>query len=485
MKIMKMNYLLYLLFAFAGSACSKNSINNNTGNNNGGDDTTGVTKVDVWQTSGDKIRLLQKTATLSMKAGISNTGNLPQININTNETYQTIEGFGAALTWSSAYVLNHNLPADARTQLLNDLFTKNGIGIGYIRLTIGASDFSPGDYSYDDHPGDTLMQQFSLDKERTDLLPVLKEVVSVNPNIKIVASPWSPPAWMKTSNSMEGGHLLEKYYDAYARYFVKYIQEMKTEGIMIDAITIQNEPLYGTAAYPCMFMYANEQKEFIRDHLGPLFKQNNINTKIILYDHNWDVPLYGDTILNDADAAQYVAGTAFHAYAGEVTAMGQLHNLHPDKDLFFTELSGGGWAPNFADNLKWFTENLTIGAARTWSKIVLLWNLALDENNGPKNNGCQDCRGVVTVASNGTVTKNEEYYILGHAGKFLQPGAKRCSSTDVGQDIHNVVFINPDNSKVLIAVNTSNTGKPVFVSENGKAFSTTLIPGDIYTFYWK
>lgn len=384
-------------------------------------------------------------------------------------------------------MLNKNLNAANRTALLKELFSKTGIGVDNIRICIGASDFSyTGDYSYNNTNGDTLMNTFSIDMEKANLLPILKEIVEINPQIRILASPWSPPAWIKTSNSMEGGHLKPKYYRAYARYFVKYIKAMKTEGINIDAVTCQNEPLYGSVNYPCMFMFAPEQRDFIRDHLGPLFKQNNINAKIILYDHNWDRPLYADTILQDTAARQYVAGTGFHAYGGTVEAMNRLHALQPDKDLYFTEQSGGNWAPDFSDNLKWFTENLIIGTTRCWSKNVLLWNLALDENHGPQNHGCSDCRGVVTVASNGTITRNEEYYILGHAGKFVQQNARRCYSYDMpSQNIRDVAFLNPDQSRVLLLMNTSLATKSIVVKEKTRACTVEIQPNAVYSMYWK
>ena len=481
---MKKHYLIR--FAVICFACSQFTCSKKTSGTGGNPPPpTNGPAVDVWQTNGDKSNLLVKITTKNFVTPASTIPTLQEVEINTTQTYQPIDGFGAALTGSSAYVINRYLSPASRTQLLQDLFTKNGIGIDYIRLTIGASDFSLSDFSYDDTAGDTLMTAFSIGAENADLLPVLKEIIAINPNIKIMASPWSPPAWMKTNNSMKGGSLQPEYYHAYARYFVKYIQAMKTEGINIDAITIQNEPLYGAATYPCMYMFATEQRDFIKDHLGPMFAQNAITTKIMLYDHNWDKPLYGDTILQNATAKQYVAGTAFHAYGGSVDAMTTLHNLHPDKDLFFTEISGGGWAPNFSDNIKWFTENIIIGTTRNWSRNALLWNMALDQNDGPKNNGCSNCRGVVTVNANGAIIRNEEYYVLGQAGKFTKQGAQRCSSSDISaQGIKNVAFLNTDGSKVLIAMNTTAALKSFRIKDGNNTLNYDLQPNAIYTFYW-
>jgi glucosylceramidase len=469
---------LCVLLIFSGcifSACTSNDAGNKP--------VSAGRSIGIWQTRGDKSKLLAKPEGIEFNK--SDTAGII-IKIDTAQQLQTIDGFGAALTGSSAYVLNRHLKPAARTALLKELFTKDGIGIDYIRLTIGASDFSLRDFSYDDTPGDTLINNFSLDVEKADLLPVLKEIIAIHPSIKIMASPWSPPAWMKTNNSMKGGHLETKYYRAYARYFVKYIQAMKKEGIVIDAITIQNEPLYGSATYPCMFMFAPEQRDFIRYHLGPLFRENSINTKIILYDHNWDRPLYGDTVLKEPAAAQYVDGTAFHAYGGDVSAMGQLRNLHPGKNVYFTEISGGGWASDWGDNLDWFTDNVIIGTTRHGSKNALLWNLALDENDGPKNNGCPNCRGVVTVSTAGVVTRNEEYYILGHAGKCIQQGAKFCESDDLSaHGIKNAAYINPDGSKVFLVLNKDTSYKKIIVNIGAHSFNYSLDPRSVYTFYWK
>lgn len=437
----------------------------------------------VWQTRGDKSVLLSKIADLPYEEA---TGTVGIIQVNPGTVFQSIDGFGAALSGSSAYVFNKYLVASARSQLFTELFTKEGIGIDYIRVTMGASDFSLKNFSYNETPDDTLMLNFSIAEEMSDVIPMLKEIVAKNPSIKIMATPWSPPAWMKTNNSLIGGQLLPRYYHAYARYFVKYIEAMKAQGIVIDAVSVQNEPLHGTANYPCMYMFAREQREFIGDHLGPMFVANKISTRIIAYDHNWDKPLYADTVLQDAKAAQFIAGTAFHAYAGDVSAMSTLRSRHPSKNIYFTEISGGRWAPNFSDNLKWYLENIIIGTTRNWSKNALFWNLALDENDGPKNNGCTNCRGVVTVSSGGVITKNEEYYAIGHAGRFVQPGAKRCESSDISsQQIKNVAFINPDGGKVLVVVNLSSTSKKVGFGSESKSFAYTLDGNAVYTFTWK
>jgi glucosylceramidase len=410
------------------------------------------------------------------------SGDSGSIAISFNQKNQLMDGVGAALTGSSAIVFKHNLKADKRRLLFEELFTPKGIGMEYVRLTIGASDFSRRSFSYCDEVDSTLAK-FSLAEDELEVIPIMKEILAVNPKVKIMASPWSPPGWMKTSNSMVGGSLKRDCYDVYARYLIKYVVEMRKRGISIDAITVQNEPEYGTAKYPCMLMSAEEQKVFVRDYLGPKLKAQKEKLKIILFDHNCDNPSYPISILNDKQARQYIAGSGFHHYAGNVDALCTVHNAHPDKDLYFTEQSGGGWAPNFSDNVQWYTGHLMVGAMRCWSKNLLLWNLALDENDGPKNNGCPNCWGIVRVKTDGTVERNAEYYSLGHYGRFVRQGAARVTS-DAGR-VDNVAFVNPNGEKVVIAANRSDKPQQVTFTFGGKMVRHTFEPHEVSTFVWK
>jgi glucosylceramidase len=268
---------------------------------------------------------------------------------------------------------------------------------------------------------------------------------------------------------------------------VKYIQEMAAEGIPVDAVTPQNEPLYWTAGYPCMEMQPGEQLAFIRDYLGPRLATAGISTKIIIYDHNWDNTQYAISILNDSAAKNFIAGSAFHAYAGDVSAMSTVHYAHPGKDLYFTEISGGTWATDFADNLMWNMRNIFIGTMQNWSRTALLWNLVLDENYGPQNNGCPNCRGVVTF-NTGTlqVLRNVEYYSIGHFSKFVRPGAVRIAAP-IPQDLSNmgvVAFLNMDGSKVLIACNYADAFGTFTVRHNDTYFSYSVPPESVATLVW-
>lgn len=448
----------------------------------------GIDKARVWVTSGAGNRLLSPGQDIAIFEGIETS--FPAIDIDFANRMQEMDGFGAALTGSSAWLINRQMGAVQRSQLLTDLFhPENGIGISYLRLPMGASDFSLGNYTYNDLPaGNTDPNQllFSIEPDRADIIPILKEILAISPDIKIMGSPWSAPAWMKSNSALGGGSLKPEWYGAYALYFVKFIRAYQNEGIRIDAITVQNEPLHTTSGYPSMRMEAAEQNVFVRDYLGPLFEAEGIDTKIIIYDHNWDQPGYPIQILNDSVTRNFVTGSAFHAYGGDVSAMSQVHAAHPDKGLYFTEISGGGWATNFSDNLNWKMSNIFIGTANNWSKNALLWNLALDSDGGPKNGGCQDCRGVVTILANGGVEKNVEYYALAHMSKFVKPGARRVKSTAFpsAERLESVAFLNADGSKVLVVLNSGHASTTFSVKFDGHRFDYALAERSVATIVW-
>jgi len=437
--------------------------------------------ISYWITKGDQSALLQKqTAALYFSA----TGSSSGIEVDSAQTFQTVDGFGYSLTGGSAYLINHLPPAE-KASLLQELFGsgENSIGVSYLRISIGASDLSAEVFSYDDLPAgqtDINLEQFSLSKDTVDLIPLLKQILAINPAIKILGSPWSPPVWMKDNGSSKGGSLLPQYYDVYARYFVKYIQAMKANGITIDAITPQNEPLH-PGNNPSMLMTAAQQKDFIKNNLGPAFQSAGINTKIIVYDHNCDRPDYPLEILNDAAARAFVDGSAFHLYAGDISALSTLHNAYPDKNVYFTEQWTGA-NESFAGDLKWHLKNVIIGSMRNWSKVALEWNLASDPSYNPHTpGGCTECKGAITVGA--TLTRNVSYYIVAHASKFVPPGSVRISST-VNGDLSNVAFLTPQGKKVLIVENDGNTDAVVSIKYKGQIANTSLAAGAVGTYVW-
>ena len=437
--------------------------------------------VDFWLTQADQT-VLFKRQLVPLTWSTASSSNA--VEVDTTQTYQTIDGFGYTLTGGSASLIN-TLPPAMKDEVLNELFRYDStfIGVSYLRISIGASDLSATTFTYDDMPAgqtDVNLTQFSIDKEKQDLIPVLKKIIAINPSIKILGSPWSAPVWMKTNGNFVGGSLKPEYYAAYAQYFVKYIQAMKAEGITIDAITPQNEPLHG-GNNPSMVMQPTEQADFIKNHLGPAFRTANITTKIIVYDHNADRPDYPLTILNDATAKQFVDGSAFHLYGGPITALTQVHDAHPDKNVYFTEQWTGG-PGNFAGDLKWHVQNLIIGATRNWSRNVLEWNLAADPTYQPHTpGGCSTCMGALTIGAG--VTRNVSYYIIAHAAKFARPGSVRIASSQT-TTLSTVAFKNPEGKKVLIVLNTGANAEVFSIKFNNKTVSTSLNAGAVGTYIW-
>lgn len=407
------------------------------------------------------------------------------INVAAGTTYQSMDGFGYTLTGGSATLINNMSPA-AKDALIEELFGQgeNSIGVSFLRISVGASDLDPAVFSYNDLPSgqtDVALNNFSIAPDLANLIPILVKIKQVNPNVKILASPWSAPTWMKTNQATVGGELATAYYQTYANYFVKYIQAMQANGITIDAITIQNEP-ENPYNNPSMVMTAQHQINFIKNNLGPAFQSNGITTKIITFDHNLDHPEYPIAILNDAAAKPFIDGSAFHLYAGQIDNMSQVHNAHPDKNVYFTEQ----WiqAPgNFKEDLKWHFRELMIGAPRNWSKTVLEWNLASDPNQNPHTpGGCTECLGAITI-NGSTVTRNPGYYIVAHASKFVKQGSLRIES-NTSVELPNVAYKTPEGKIVVIVLNKTGTQKSFNINAGGEPISTVLAAGAVGTYVW-
>ena len=469
---------VFMLFVFGD--CSKGGGSNNPSPV----PVTPTNDMDMWLTKSDQSVLLQKQAvTLSFAA--QPTAGFPVIDVDSATSYQAIDGFGYTLTGGSAYHINH-MDANSRSALLNELFGSgtNSAGISYLRVSIGASDLSASVFSYDDMPvgqTDPTLANFNLSLDTVDLIPVLKQILTINPGIKIMGSPWSPPVWMKDNGSSIGGSLLPQYYGVYAKYFVKYIQAMQAKGIRIDAVTIQNEPQHG-GNNPSMVMSSTQQAEFVKNNLGPEFQSAGIAAKIIIWDHNCDNPNYPISILNDAAAKQYIDGSAFHLYAGDISALSTVKTAHPDKNLYFTEQWTGANG-TFEGDFKWHVKNVVIGSMRNWSKVALEWNLASDATYGPHTpGGCTECKGALTI--NGTlVVRNVGYYIIAQASKFVPAGSVRIAS-GLSINLPNVAFRTPSGKKVLIVLNESSSAQGFNISYKGKYVFTSLAAGAAATYTW-
>lgn len=448
----------------------------------GTDNGTGI-MAEAWITSPQQGVLFEKYK--GELEFLTSSNSDPTIVVDTAVRYQEIDGFGNCLTGGSAMLIN-DMPQAERSALLRELFGTGAddIGISYLRISIGASDLSDRVFTYNDLPAgetDPLMERFSIEPEKEDLIPVLKEILDINSEIKIMGSPWTAPLWMKTNGASVGGSLKREWFNAYAMYFVKYIQAMKAEGITVDAITIQNEPLHG-GNNPSMVMTAEDQALFISQSLGPAFVAAGITTKIIIYDHNADRPDYPLSVLNDAGARAYVDGSAFHLYGGTINALSTVHDAYPEKHIYFTEQWVGG-PGNLTEDLKWHVENLIIGATRNWSRNVLEWNLASDQTYDPHTvGGCDRCLGTVTINGN-TVKRNPAYYILAHASRFVRPGSLRVSSNLQG-NLPNVAFMTPEGNKVLIVVNTAPSKRNFNIKFRGNTLQFSLEGGAVGTVTW-
>ncbi|HEY1648424.1 MAG TPA: glycoside hydrolase family 30 beta sandwich domain-containing protein [Terracidiphilus sp.] len=439
----------------------------------------------LWLTTADRSALFAPQPGLLHFDEAQATG--PMINVNDMEAFQPIEGFGFAVTGGSAQLLMRMAP-ERRSALLKQIFSPEGDGIGasYLRVSIGSSDMNDHVYSYDDVPAgetDPDLKKFSLAPDRADVIPVLKEILAIDPQIKILSSPWSAPAWMKTNDDVRGGELKPEYYGAYAQYLVKYVEGIKAEGIPITAITVENEPL-NPKNTPSMVVFAAEEGAFIGKYLGPAFEKAGIKTEIQLYDHNPDVPSYPLSILADPLAGKYAIGTAFHLYGGDSSALTDVHNEYPQKNLYLTEQSVTQRPGSSTIDIAEPVSRVLIGATRNWSRNVLLWNLAADPHFGPhtNNGGCTGCVGAVTLDGD-KATLNVAYYAVAHFSKFVRPGSVRVGSSELEQ-LPTAAFLTPDGKVVLVVANTGNFPQTFAIGYHGKFAKTTMPSESVGTYVW-
>ncbi|WP_329129795.1 discoidin domain-containing protein [Streptomyces sp. NBC_01476] len=467
----------------------------------------------VWVTTPDGAEELRPSTPVAFHPGASD---LTTITVDPTRSYQSVDGFGGALTDSSAAVLS-TLPPTARDTAMRQLFDpRQGIGVSFLRQPIGSSDFTaaPAHYTYDDMPAgrtDFSLRHFSIAHDQRQILPLLRQARKLNPQLTVMATPWSPPAWMKDSDSLTGGHLKDDpaVYQAYARYLVKFVQSYAAAGVPVDYLTVQNEPQNRRPnAYPGTDLPVQQEAKVI-EALGPLLHRASPRTKILAYDHNWTT--HPDDITTaeelgedpqtdypyqvlDGPAATWVAGTAYHCYSGDPSAQSALHDAHPDKGIWFTECSGSHGATDtpgqiFRGTLTWHARTITVGTTRNWAKSVADWNLALDAAGGPHNGGCDTCTALLTVAADGTVTTNAEFYTIGHLSKFVRPGAVRIASTNYGTtgwngQLTDVAFRNPDGSTALVVHNENDAPRSFAVAVGDQSFDYSLPGGALATFTW-
>lgn len=426
----------------------------------GGQSSSSATTATIYTTNESAQFAIQPQQTFQPQTVI------PDLVVDDSISYQQIEGFGAAITDSSAYLL-YSLPEPLRTNTLQQLFGKNGANFSMIRVPISASDFSLYDYTYDDMPlgeSDPTLANFSIFHDMTYIIPLLKLIKEINPQVKLIATPWSAPAWMKTNQNYFGtynnviGQLIDEDMSTYARFLTMAMTDYEENGLHFDYLTVQNEPLFAPDSYGGMFMPANQQSSFINSYLAPEFIANGITTKVLTYDHNWDHPEYPAYVLGNLNQAssQIVSGTAYHCYAGDVSTQSVTHQEFPDKKIFMTECTGGDWAPNFGDDLVWDMQNLFIGNLNNWGNGATKWNFALDQNNGPYVGGCTNCRGLITVnTTNNQITYNVDYYSTANMSKFIQPSSYRIASSSTNPNIEITSVKNPDGQIVSILVNSA------------------------------
>ena len=462
----------------------------------------------MYQTTPDLLEALSQRETLHFSKASSAAAS-PLITVDDAQRFQEIDGFGASLTDSAAWLFAKKLTPAQTDAAFKTLFArKDGIALNFLRQPVGSSDLAVTFYSFDDlceqtakacttPPGQTdlSLEHFSIAHDQEYILPMLKKALAVNPGIHMMLTPWSPPGWMKTSGSMLGSndetkvesHLRPEAYTAFANYLVKTVQGYEAAGVPVWALSVQNEPLYAPPTYSGMKMEAAEQAKFFGDALGPALTAAHLTPKVMAYDHNWDRPDYPETVLKDPKAGSLAAGTAWHHYGGDPSVMTKNHEEFPHKDQWVTESSGGTWQTG---NVLAEEAGELIAVTRNWARSYVLWALATDQNHGPFVGGCETCRGLVTIdltdPAHAKVRPELDYYVLGHASKFLLPGAVRIASDEpAGTKLKDVAFRNPNGTVVLYALNGGTTGQDLRIGFHKKMVGTTIPAGSVATFVWK
>jgi glucosylceramidase len=443
--------------------------------------------VQFWLTTVDQRNLLARQADVAWQDADVTRPAAPDtraITVDADTRYQTMDGCGTSITESSAFLLQTRLDAGQRARVMQSLFGPDGIRLSMVRQPMGACDYARHLYTYADDKN-AGVSGFSIDDDKSHILPTLREAVSIYPSLKVIATPWSPPGWMKSSGSIIGGTLLPQCYKDYGEYFAKFVEAYRGEGVKVWAVTPQNEPGYVPVHYPGMWLPPADEAAFIKQGLGPALQAHGLDTKILAFDHNWDNAAYPLSVLADPEASKYVAGVAWHNYGGSPDAMSAVHDAHPDKGAWFTEGSGGEWVPAFHDAFMAQMSNV-VNVPRNWGQSIIWWNAALDSQHGPSLLGARStCRGLVTIDNcSGQVSYNVDYYTIGHLSKFVAPGAQRIASNTFDNDVEDVAFQNPDGSKVMVVSNRTTDEKKVQVRDGDRCFDVTLPGESAASFAW-
>lgn len=501
-----MKFLLYipvmLLLILCGFTACSDSGKTGTDDNNE-PDLPPAQDVTIYITTGNRAQEFKKQyAAFSTRDNMSPS----TLRLEPGTRYQTMDGFGAAVTGSTAFNLLR-MTLENRTRFLRETFSEtDGMGQSYIRIAIGCSDFSLSEYSCCDLPG---IENFALTEEETGyVIPVLKEILAINPNIKIMGSPWTPPRWMKVNNltdlqpfnSWTSGQLNPAHYDDYAAYFVKWIRAFEAEGIRIHSVTPQNEPLNrGNSA--SLYMSWQEQRDFVKQALGPAIESAGLQTKIYAYDHNYnydsdkvenaDQGQYPLKIYADSDAARYISGAAYHNYGGNREELNFIHQSQPDKELIFTETSIGTWndGRNLEKRLIDDMREVALGTVNNWCKGVIVWNLMLDTERGPnRDGGCQTCYGAVDIDRTNftTITRNSHYFIVGHLSSVVKPGAVRIGTSGfVDAGFMHSAFENSDGTYAVVMLNSTSGSKVITIADGNRHFAYEVPAHSVISYRWK
>lgn len=396
------------------------------------------------------------------------------------KTYQSIHGFGGAFTDSACYMFD-KLPAPSRDKLFKHLFGDLGLNVG--RTCIGSSDYATKPYSYCDGDADPELQRFSIAHDRQYILPILRQAKAVNPELSFFSSPWSPPGWMKSNNSLFGGNMQRKHMPSYAKYFAKFLKAYEAEGVPIEAVTVQNEVDTDQDGYMPACSWPQEYEvDFVTHHLGPVLQKEGIKTKVWILDHNYN--LWGRAIasLEAADLRKYVSGIAWHGYGGTPDKMTVVRDAYPSIEAHWTEGGPDVTDPHYASD--WAKWSMTFtGILRNWSRSITVWNLALDEKGKP-NIGPFPCGGLVTInSSDGKVSYSGQYFALAHYSKHIKRGALRIDSAGEITDIGHVAFKNPDGKYAVVLTNTG-AARAINLQMDNQVAKVDLPPNSVTTLVW-